>query len=126
MKMWLQDKNNDLSFLRGTLFLPCFVFVEKQLFLNHSINNKKINPFSEVSNHAFLILVRKSPGKEEDEESYLMFTRKSLGKSWNPHFRDKETDFWEGAVTFPVSISMNIKELRFEPKVAWLNDAQSL
>ena len=31
-KMQLPDKNNDLSFLRGALFLPCFVFIESNSF----------------------------------------------------------------------------------------------
>lgn len=53
MKMWRQDKNNDLSFLEkeSPLFVPYFVFIKKKLFLNHSLIIKK-QLFSDVGKHA--------------------------------------------------------------------------
>ena len=66
-KMQLPDKNNDLSFLRGALFLPCFVFIESNSFFFFLIISLIIR------NSAFLrgqqsCLLSESFSKTEDEK----------------------------------------------------------
>ena len=65
-KMQLHDKNNDLSFLRGALFLPCFVFVESNSFFFLTISLIKRN--STFLRGQQSCLLSESFSKTEDEK----------------------------------------------------------